>query len=126
MIWVVLYCVMCLFFWIMTFFTLKGVDWILISGVNTLPKEDRLKFKEKHDMAGMNRYAGKRIFLPVSIWVSIFAPLFFSLMIFDSDWLQSTWYGTAYGIAIAVCTVVVLVFVFSALPKITGNHFEKQ
>jgi hypothetical protein len=126
MVWVVLYSVLGLFSWIITFFTLRGVDWILISGVNTLPKEDRLKFKEKHDMVGMNRYAGKRIFLPVSLWVSIFAPLFFSLMLFDSDWLQSTWYGTFYGIVIAICSIIVLVSIFSALPKITGNNFEKK
>jgi len=126
MIWVVLYSIFGLLSWIMTVFTLKGVDWILISGVNTLPKEDRLKFKEKHDMVGMNRFAGKRIFLPLSIWMSIFAPLFFSLMFFDSYWLQYTWYGTGYGIMIAICSVAMLVSVFSALPKIMGNNFEKQ
>jgi hypothetical protein len=125
MIWVVLYCILGLLSWVITAFLLKGVDWILISGVSTLPKEDRLKFKEKHDMVGMNRYAGKRIFLPVSIWATVFAPMFISLMLFGSEWLQSAWYGTAYAIVIAICSVALLISIFSALPKMLGNNFEK-
>ena len=91
MIWVViLYGAVSLFLWALTFFTLKGVDWILVSGINTLPKEDRQKYKEKHNMIEMNRYAGKRIFFPFAIFTLIVAPLVLSVTIFNAEWLEAT------------------------------------
>jgi hypothetical protein len=103
----------------MTIFCLRGVDWILISGVNTLPKEDRRKFKERHDMIAMNKFIGKRVFLPATILCLGFMPFFF----FEShEWMQSAWFG---AVIIAV-VIAALVPVFSALPKILGSHFEKK
>ena len=108
-----------MFFGAMTAFCLKGVDWILISGVNMLPKEDKQKFKEKHDMIAMNRLIGKRIFLPLTILcLACVLVLIFGI----PEWMQSAWFGAVIVVAI----IAALVLVFSALPKILGNHFEKR
>jgi hypothetical protein len=125
-IWLILYGVLSVFLFVMTAYTLKGVDWIIIIGVNTLPKADKQKFKEKHNMVEMNKYAGKRIFLPFSIWALVFAPLILSITLFNAEWMESTWYGTGYGIMIGIFSIIVLISTFSALPKILGNAFEKK
>ena len=103
-----------LFSGIMTVFCLKGVDWVLISGVNMLPKEERQKFKEKHDMIAMNKFIGKRVFFPTTVLCLACVPL----VVFDiPDWFDAM---------IVVAVIAVLVYVFSALPKILGDHFARR
>ena len=105
------------FFWFMTIVTLKGVDWILLSGVNILPKEERRKYKEKHDMIAMNRFIGKRIFLPVSVAGTVFMPP----LILGAEFVHSAW----FVIPLVIAVVAMLLLIFSALPKILGSAFEK-
>ena len=108
-----------LFSGIMTVFCLKGVDRVLISGAGTLPKKERQKFKEKHDMIAMNKFIGRRVFLPLTVLNLAFLPF----MAFNTPgWMQSAWFGAVMIVAI----IAALVPVFSALPKILGNHFEKR
>jgi len=95
--------VLAVFFWFLTAATLKGVDWIFISGVNSLPKEERQAFKEKHDMISMNRYLGKRILLPTAVLFSIIAPLVLS----SADWMQSAWFCAV--ILISVLSFLMLI-----------------
>jgi len=104
-----------IFLAVMTFFCLKGVDWVLISGI--FSREERKKFKAKHDMIAMNRFIGKRVFLPGAIYTAAMFPLFF-----DMPWMQSEWLGAV----ILWATFVVMGLVFSAVPKILGTHFEKK
>jgi hypothetical protein len=101
--------------WSMTFFTIKGVDWIIVSGPNMLPKEERQAYKEKHDMIAMNRFIGKRILLPLSVWGSVLIPSIFLSPEF-----------TAYYIFIGAVAGIAMVLIFSAVPKLFGNHFEKK
>jgi len=121
MILFVVYMIFSGFFWVMTAATLRGVDWILISGPNLMPKEDRLKFKEKHDMVGMNRYIGRRVLLPITIWSVVSAPSIFMRAVLALEAPEPT----VYIALITICTLFVMVSVFSALPKIWGNRFEK-
>ena len=117
MIGAVICLVLGLFCWAMTIICLN-VDWVMISGVNMLPKDERLKFKEKHDMRAMNKYIGKRMFLPSAIFCSIFTPIIF----FEPAWVQSTW----AGVVIFFACIVFIVYIISAVPKILGNKFEKD
>ena len=117
MVWATILGVLGLIFWILTIFTLRGVDWVLISGVTTLSKGERQKFKEKNNMTEMNRYIGKRVFLPIALMLSIIAPL-----MLNANWMQSTW----FGIVIFIVVIVVLVSIFSAIPKILGTTFESD
>jgi len=126
MIWLILYGVSTLLCWIFTAFTLRGVDWILISGVNMLPKEDKQKYKEKHNMVEMNRYIAKKTLLPVSIWLLIFAPFMFSQFFFNAEWIETTWYGVGYIIIVIISAIIMSISIFSAMPKILGNTFEKK
>ena len=59
--------------WLLTIKCLKGCDWILVNGPNTMPKADKVKYKEQHDMVGLNRYIGKTILMPMSIIFSLVA-----------------------------------------------------
>jgi hypothetical protein len=105
-----------LFFWIMTIICMN-VDWVMINGVNILPKEERQKFKEKHDMRAMNKFIGNRVFLPLAVLLSALTPL----IAFEPVWAQSNW----VGIVILVAIVAVVIYIVSAVPKILGNKFEK-
>jgi hypothetical protein len=105
---------------LMGFFAYKcqrGCDWILLSGVNTLPKEDRDEYRATHDMIGMNKLAGRRIFRPMAVVSALV--LFVNLFGLWSD-------SAAFGVAILVVTVILLTSVFSALPRILGTEFEKK
>jgi len=102
--------------WIMTAVCMK-VDWIFVSGVNLLPKADRQKYKEKHDMRAMNRFIGKRIFMPLAVLFTIIAPISYV----DAEWMQSAW----FGVLLVIVVIATLVMIFTALPKILGNKFEK-
>jgi len=93
-----------LFFWILTIFTFKGVDWILINGVNMSSKEEKQKFKEKHDMITMNRYIGKQVFLPIAVLFSLIVPL----ILFDAEWMQSAWFGVVILFAIIAFLVLLV------------------
>ena len=109
-----------LFLWILTAFTLKGVDWILISGVNTLPKEEKRKFKEKYDVVAMNKYAGKNIFLPTAVLCTLIVLLIF----LGAEWKQSA--PVLFAVimtVISVALIVYLVYLFRATFKILD--FEK-
>ena len=109
-----------LFFVIMFSFCLKGVDWILISGPNMLPKEDRQKYKDKHDMVALNRFIGKRVFLPSAVSCFAFSAIVSLVTFSDAEWVQSTW----FAVIIVIVVIAFFVLVGSALPKIFGNHFE--
>jgi uncharacterized membrane protein YphA (DoxX/SURF4 family) len=94
----------------------KGCDWILLSGVNTLPKSDRDEYRSKHDMVGMNRYIGRRVLLPTAIFSLLCSPLlifgfFPEALIFR------------YGFFMV--TIAYIFAVFSSLPKVLGTDFEK-
>ena len=104
------------FFLIMTAICLN-VDWNMISGVNMLPKEERQKFKEKHDMRAMNRYIGKRIFFPLAVLCSILAPI----LLLEFELMQST----VVGIVFFVAVVAFIVYIVSTASKVLGNKFEK-
>ena len=117
MIHLIIFLVMAALFWIMTILCMK-VDWILVNGVNMLPKEDRLKYKEKHDMRAMNKFIAKRIFMPLAIMSTVVAPVEF----LNKEWIETAWFGAFLVIII----VAPLVLVFSALPKILGKTFEKS
>ena len=99
---------------------LRGVDWIFISGWTIMPKEDKQKFKKKHDMVAMNRLIGKRVFIPIAVFCVLGGVFSFLYTQFDPVWMQSSW------LAIPILAVVIGVFVpvFSALPKVLGTHFE--
>jgi len=112
MIAIVILSVVSLFFWILTAFTLKGVDWILINGVNVLPKEDKQKFKEKYDIIAMNKHIGKRVFLPLAILCALIVPLIF----FDAEWMQSQ--PVLFGIIIVVLSIAFLVYLVRATLKV--------
>ncbi|MCL2198551.1 MAG: DUF3784 domain-containing protein [Defluviitaleaceae bacterium] len=118
MIWAILMGVLGVFLWVLTIAALKGVDWIFISGVSTLPKEDRQKYKEKHDMPAMNKYIGKRVFLPSAVFVTASIPI----MLFPEIFEQALWLAAV----IVIACIALLVSIFSALPKILGGHFEKR
>jgi len=110
--------VLSIFFWIMTILCFK-TDWIFVSGVNMMPKADRVTYKEKHDMKAMNHYIGKRVFLPLAIACTI-SPI---LIIFeDAAWVKSTWFGILLTLVILALTVSI----FSIVPKILGTKFEKN
>jgi len=109
--------VLCLFFWIMTILCFK-TDWIFVSGVNMLPKEDKIKYKETHDMKAMNCFIAKRVFLPLAI-ASTISPLI--ILFEDAEWVQSTW----FGILITLVIIALVVSIFSIIPKILGTKFEK-
>ncbi|MCL2202365.1 MAG: DUF3784 domain-containing protein [Defluviitaleaceae bacterium] len=99
--------------WYMTYMCLrkKGCTWFMVSGYLTLPKEERAKYKAKFDVVAMNRFAGYRAYLPLSIILTLMIPL---------PLFQATWYGAILGMG----AVIVLVLCFSAMPKLVGNHFE--
>jgi len=101
-----------LFFWILTVLTLKGVDWILINGVNILPKEDKKKFKEQYDVIAMNKYVGKNIFLPTAILFSLIVPL----VLLDTEWMQSK--PVLFGIIIIIVSIAYIVYLVRATLKI--------
>jgi len=85
-----------------------------------LPKEERQKYKDKHDMVALNRFIGKRVFLPSATSCLAISAIVCLDAFTDAEWVKSTWF--------AVFTIIVViaffVFVGSALPKIFGNHFE--
>jgi hypothetical protein len=93
-------------------------DWIFVSGVNMLPKADRKKYKEKHDMRAMNCFIGKRVFLPLSIACTI-SPLF--IVFEDTELMKSTWVGILITVAIFAFTASI----FYAVAKILGGKFER-
>jgi len=116
MIGLIAFLVFALLSWIMTAVCMK-VDWIFVSGVNLLPKADRQKYKEKHDMRAMNRFIGKRKFMPLAVLFTIVAPISYV----DAEWMQSAW----FGVLLAFVVIAAIVMIFTAMPKILGNKFEK-
>ena len=102
--------------WAMTVICLRGVDWILISGVNTLPKAERQKYKEKHDMVAMNKFIGKKVFLPLAIICTITAVV----ILLDAPWMQTPWFAAV----IIVACVALLAITFWAAAKIFGGNFS--
>ena len=69
-------------------------------------------------MVAMNRFIGKRIFLPTTVLCLACVPLMF----FEIPEHMTL----GFTIVIIVAVVAVLILSFSALPKILGNHFEKN
>jgi len=90
----------------------RGVDWILINGVNVLPKEDKQKFKEKYDMISMNKFIGTRMFLPLAVLCSFIVPL----IIFEFEWLQAQ--QVLFGILIFILSFGLLVHLVRVMLKI--------
>jgi len=117
MIAVIILSVISIFFWIMTAFTLKGVDWILINGVNLLPNEGKQEFRKKYDVFAINKYIGKNVFLPIAVICSLIVPLIY----FDNEWLQSQ--PALFGIAITIISISFVVYLVRAAIKILD--FEK-
>jgi len=94
------------------------VDWIFISGPNTLPSKDRQAFKAMHDMPALNRYIGWRMFLPLAVMITVFAPPF----IFDVSWTGSTW----FGVVVTAAAFFAVGSFFSTLITVIGGKFEKN
>jgi len=118
MAWIILFASIALILWALTIIALSGVNWIFISGPNTLPKKDRQAFKAMHDMPALNRFIGLRMFLPLAVMVTVFAPPF----IFDWAWTGATW----FGIIVTTAAFFVVGSVFGALITIIGGKFEKN
>jgi len=111
-----------LFFGVLGVICLRGVDWILINGQNMMSKEDKQKFKAKHDMIAMNRFIGKRVLLPIAAFFIAGVLFAFIHLQFEPVWMQSSW----IAVPILAAVVYVLYVTFSALPKVLGSHFEIQ
>lgn len=108
-------------FWAITIKCLIGCDWILINGPNMLPKEDKIKFKAKHDMVGLNRYIGKTVLLSAAILFSLITIFVTLYTQFNFAWVSSGWFAWPF---VFVC-IVLGVRMFVAVPKIMGTKFEK-
>jgi energy-converting hydrogenase Eha subunit H len=113
----ILLLVLALLLWAAAIKCIIGCDWILVSGVNTLPKEEKQKYKEQHDMVAMNRYIGKRMLLPMAVVCSLYA----AVMLIDTDLFRTVWFGTV----IFVTTVAAMGLCFSAVVKVMGDMFKK-
>ena len=98
--------------WLLTIKCMRGCDWILISGPNIMPKEDKIKYKQQHDMIRMNKYLGKMVFIPASIITSMFV-IAFALNWDIADWI--------IGLS-AVIMLVLSVPIFIAVFKISGTN----
>ena len=107
-----------LFCGFMTIMCLKGVDWVMISGI--YGKDERQKFKNKYDTVAMNRYIGKMIMLPATILCAATIPLF----VFDLP--DYSWLEAVLLITIAIPVIAVIVLTCIAIPKVLGNYFEKK
>ena len=103
-------------FWTLTAVCLKGCDWIFISGVNIMRKEDRIKFKQQHNMVEMNKYIGKMIFLPTAAYISFI--LFFLPYSLHRD-------SQLFVVLLLIFTFAYTIRIFTALPKILGTYFAK-
>lgn len=104
-------------FWAIAIKCLVGCDWILISGPNMLPKEDRIKFKAQHDMIGLNRYMGKTAFLPAAI-IATMGALYYALYTqTDFTWVRSGWFVWPLVIVAIALGVRILVAVPTIMKK---------
>ena len=113
---IIIFIILVLFFGIMTFFCFRGVDWVMLNGM--IFKADRDKYRQKHDMIAMNRFIGKRIFLPNTILLLTLLPMLF-------DWPEGHIMTTIVPMLFFIVAIIVIVSTFFAIPKIFGTHFEK-
>ena len=95
---------------------LKGCDWVFISGY--IHKDDRDKFRKEHDMPAMNRYLAKAIVIPLMMFFAVFQLLW----LFVPQWIESTWFGIGAGLA----AIILMVRIFSTLPRIFGDSFKRD
>jgi len=116
MVWFVLLLISSLLGWGMVFICLRksGCNWVMISGIYG---EEKQKYRDKHDVVALNRYAGKSILLPTAIMITMTLP-----MPLDFAWSTSAW----YGILIGICAVASMVRIFIAIPQMLGTRFEKN
>jgi len=99
--------------WAMVYVCLreKGCNVFMVSGYLTLPKEDRVKYKAKFDVVAMNRYAGKWVYLPLAVTLTLMIPV----PVYHAAW---------YGIILGTGAVITLALCFKALPGLIGTKFE--
>jgi len=108
-------------FWAITIKCLVGCDWILINGPNTLPKDEKIKFKAKHDMISLNKFIGKTVLMSAAILFTLIAVFVALYTQTDLTWVSSVWLVWPFVI---VC-IALGVRMFVAVPKIMGTKFEK-
>ena len=110
--------VISILFWVIGIICIKGCNVILVSGANLMPKEDRKKYKEKHDIIAMNRYIGKVIILPLAALCSFMSVT----MITEFAWMESNWFA---GITIAAVIGIIALCFYGAV-QILGSRFEMK
>jgi threonine/homoserine/homoserine lactone efflux protein len=103
--------------WVFTYFFIKGVDWIMISGVSTLPKEEKERYRKKHDVTAMNRYTGKMMLLPMAIIFTV--GMVFRYVPLEAGWMDSWWFSTI----IIVALLGFLGWCFYVISQVLGNRF---
>jgi len=104
--------------WIFTICTMVGVDWILVSGINILPKAERERYRETHDVVAMNQFIGWRILLPISILLTIITFAY----IIGGTFLTTAGFATV----LAIFILITVILVFSGAVKLFGDFFEKK
>jgi ABC-type Na+ efflux pump permease subunit len=97
---------------------LTGTEVILISGVGTLPRAERQKYRERHDMKAMNKDIGKRVLLPLSVALSLAAPLVY----LNAPWMRSAWFGAA----VAAVSLAVMGYVAYGAVKVLGGDYVRK
>jgi hypothetical protein len=107
---------LCIFFWAFTVICLKGCTHILISGYSLASKDEKRKYKEQYDVVAMNRYIGKMIFLPISLFCTVLIPTFFV----NDTMLER------FDVITGIGAITVLALCFYAAAKVlSGNKFKR-
>lgn len=111
--------------WVATVFFLLGYGENLIAGYNTLSKEEKLKYKEKNNVAARNKYLGKTILLPMSLLFSI---------ILLTDFLGITEVVSGYGVVNTIgppwFTVLLVLVIIThcayVVIQLNSDRFKRQ
>jgi accessory gene regulator protein AgrB len=107
-----------LFLWFLTINCLRGCNWILVSGISTSSKAVKLQYRMQNDVPAMNRYMGKTIFLPFSIYCTVL----WIMMFFNIPWMVEAW----FGIVLTVFTFLMVGFCFYAVVQVLGGRFKRR
>ena len=110
--------ILSLIFWILTVICLKGCNKIFISGYSTASDDEKKKYKEKYDVAAMNKFLGKVVFLPLSVFCTALIPMFI---------YESMLHGLLIGVITGIASIIILILgIYATVVIVDGDKVKNK
>ena len=108
--------ILSLIFWILMVICLKDCNKIIISGYSTASEDEKKKYKQKYDVAAMNKFLGKVVFLPLSVFCTALIPIFV---------YEGMLYGLLIGIITGIGSIIILILgIYATVVILDGDKFK--